>query len=452
MRRNVKAGILVSLLGGVLPISAVAAEGAHDLQLKVRGVYWNDEATGNPTATVANPRPVSYEQSALGLELNYKSPFWGKWVGFDVSGYGVLKLDDSGTPTTQLLEVGSNGQLEDNYFALGQAMVKLKWDGLGSVKLGRQFHDSLLLKSTDNRAVPDTYSGISAAMTPWKDIKIYGAAYNRYRARSTDEFESFRTEAGGNNRIKYIGILGAAYTGKPFELTAEYLNSKSFLSKFALVGAYTLPVQSTTLKLSSGVLTSRDAGSLFVCGAERELDCTGTGRIDNDGRGVYVNADWRIKNFTVGAAVTKISGFWIEDNFAVNALRPGSLTQDPGTNPFPTSAAPGQDFTNKDELATSLRLAYDWKDWVPGLRTAFKYVRGTGAHSSNKTNAAEGSENYREIDIRYSLPAIKNFSLRYHYMNYGSHIDGFTPVATINGITRQDVSQHRFYVDYAYKF
>lgn len=448
---SVTAGVLASLIGA-LPNMAAAAEGEHDLQLKVHGVYWADEGTGNPTAATPNPKKVSYEQGALGLELNYKSPWWGDVVGVDVSGYEVLKLSDSGTPTTQLVEVGNNAHLQDGYTSIGQALIKLKWHDLAQVKVGRQLHDSVLLKSTYNRANPDTYSGISAALTPLTGVKFYGAVYNRYRSRTTGTFEPFRTEANGDNTIKYISILGASYVNKPFELTAEYLNSKSYLSKFALLGGYTLPVQGGSLKLSGGVLTSKDAGPLFVCGAEKDMDCSGTSRIANDGTGVFVDAAWKISNFTLGADVAKFSGFWIEDNFAVNAIKVGALTQDPGTNPFPTSATVGPDFTNKDELATSVRFAYDWKDFIPGLKSALKYVRGTGAHSSNKTNAAEGREYYRELDARYDLPFVKNVGIRYMYLNYSSRIDGFSTVATINGMTRQKWSQHRFYIDYSYQF
>ncbi len=42
------------------------------------------------------------------------------------------------------------------------------------------------------------------------------------------------------------------------------------------------------------------------------------------------------------ARVAKFDDFWIEDNFAVDASKAGSLTQDHGTNPFPTSAGLGR--------------------------------------------------------------------------------------------------------------
>lgn len=452
MNHYIKAGILAGFLGGALSNALAATEGSHELDLKLRGQYWTEESVAYPTSTTPSPKPVSYEQAAIGAQLNYKSPFgWGV-VGVDASAYGVLKLGDSGTPTSNFVDVGNNGQLQDGYLTPAVALVKFKWDKLVLVKVGRQLQDSLLLKSTGTRPVPDTYSGASASLMPLDGLKIYGAVYDQWRARSTGEFEKFRTEATGQNRIDYVSIFGASYVNGPFALTAEYLNSKSYLSKFGVVGAYTLPVRGTKLKLSSGLFTSRDAGSLFVCGAEKEMDCTGTSRIINDGMGVYLDADWKISNFTLGLAIAKFDGLWIEDNFAVDATKTGALSQDHGTNPFPTSAGLGPDMANNDELVTSVRLAYDWKDYVPGLKTSFKYSHGSGAHSSNRANTAEGKENYRLVEVRYDLPFVKNFGIRYLYQNYDSNISGFTTSATVKGMTRQDWEQHRVYIDYVYQF
>lgn len=456
MNRNIKAGMLSVLIGWLFfPLVSAAAEGEHQLELKARGVYWNDESTAYPTTTVRSPKPSSYEQSALGVQLNYQSPYWGGFIGVDASAYGVMKLSDSGTPTTNLVELGNNGKLHDGYATVGQALIKLKFQDFSQLKVGRQFQNSLLLKSTTTRAVPDTYSGISAWLKPIAGLAVYGAVYDQWRSRSTGEFEKFRTEATARNvpnAIDYIGLVGASYSNGPVALTAEYLNAKRYLSKFGLVGAYTIPLGKDALKLSSGLFTSRDAGALFVCSAEKEMDCTGTGRIQNDGLGVYIDAEWKVSNFTLGAAVAKFDGFWVEDNFAVSANKDGSLTQDHGTNPFPTSAALGPDLTNNGETVGSVRLAYDWKDYVAGLKTAFKYARGTGARSSNLANGAEGSENYREFDVQYAMPFVKNLGLRYVYMNYDSHVDGGSTSATIKGMPRQDWEQHRFYIDYTYQF
>lgn len=456
MSQRIKRNRIPVLIAGLLlPVAAFAAEGEHNLELKVRGVYWNDESLAYPTSTTPNPKASSYEQSALGVQLNYASPYWASFIGVDASVYGVAKISDSGTPTTNLLEVGNNGQLEDSYVTAGQALVKLKYQDIAQLKVGRQIHNSLLLKSTDTRTLPDTFSGASASVKPIDGLTIYGAIYDQWRARSTGEFEKFKTEAtapGIANQIDYVSILGASYIKGPLSVTAEYLNSKNYLSKFGLVGAYTIPFDKNSLKISGGLFTSRDAGSLFVCSAEKELDCNGTAPLTNDGLGVYIDGEWKVSNFTFGAAVAKFDGFWIEDNFAVDATKSGSLTQDHGTNPFPTSASLGPDLSNRDELVGSVRLGYDFKEYIPGLKAAFKYAHGTGAKSSNKENSAEGSENYRQFDLQYAIPFVKNLSARYVYMNYDSHVENGSTSATIKGMPRQDWEQHRFYIDYSYQF
>lgn len=456
MKYRIGVGCMSALMAWqLLPGLAQAADAGHQFEVKARGVYWNDESTAVPTSTTPNPRPSSYEQSALGLQLNYQSPFWSGFVGVDASVYGVAKLGSSGVPTTNLLEVGNDGRLNDSYATFGQALIKLQYKDVAQAKLGRQLQNSLLLKSTATRAVPDTYSGISASVKPLAGLALYGALYDQWRARSSGEFEKFRTEstaAGVARDIDYVSILGASYVTGPVSVNAEYLNSKDYLSKFGVVGSYTIPFDKTPLKLSAGYFTSRDAGNLFVCGAERELDCTGTGRIKNDGTGIYLDADWKISNFTLGAAVAKFDGFWVEDNFAINAERTGSLIQDHGTTPFPTSAGLGPDFTNNGETVGSVRIAYDWKDYVQGLKTAFKYSRGTGAKRSNLVSDARGTENYREFNAQYDMPFLKNLSLRYVYMNYDSHVEGGAAFTTIKGMPRSDWEQHRLYLDYVYKF
>ncbi|MBS0347611.1 MAG: OprD family outer membrane porin [Proteobacteria bacterium] len=445
------------LLAGAAASSgaALAAEPEHFLEIVGRLNAFTDRNQAFPTSSVPNPSHAKYDQTALGVQVNYRSPFYLNFIGVDASYYGVAKLGDSGVPTSNILDVGNNGKLADQFGTLAVAAVKMKFGETAGLKLGRQLQDSLLLKSTSTRAVPDTYSGISAFVKHLPGLVAYAAAYDQWRSRSSGDFVRFRTEttaAGVANRIDYIAVLGATYKQGPFTLTGEYLNAKDYLSKLGLVGAYSIPLQASNLKLSGGILASRDAGSLFVCGAEREMDCTGTKRIQNDGKGVFVDAEWKRGNFTLGGAVAKFDGFWIEDNFAVNATKAGALTQDHGTNPFPTSSLLGPDLTNNGETVGSIRLGYDWKDYVRGLSTAFKYAHGSGAKSSNLSNTALGSESYRQLDVAYALPYLKGLAARYIYLNYDSHIDNGSPSATIKGMPRQDWIQQRFYIDYTYRF
>ena len=450
MKKQLTVRVLTALTGVMLlPSATWALDGGHELALVTKTVYWNDQSIANQLSTVTN----SYEQVAQGLQVNYKSPYLADWIGFEASLFGVVKLSNSGIPTTSMLEVGTNGKLVDSNLALAQAIVKMKFGDVAQVNVGRQLQNNLLLKSSSTRAVPDTYSGISGSVKLAQGLKIYGSVLDQWRARSSDTFEKFRTESTTvPNAIDYIGIAGVSYAAGPIAITAEYLNAKDYLAKYGVVGSYTLPFDKDSVKLSGGVFNSRDAGSLFVCGAEKELDCKGTAQTSNNATGVYLDIDWKVSNWTLGAAVSKFDGLWIEDNFAANAVQTGKLNQDHGTNPFPTSSALGPDFANNGETAWSVRAAYNWKNFVPGLSTALKYVKGTGAQSSNLTNTAVGAESYRELTIRYDVPMIKNLGITFIHGGYSSNVDNYTAAANIKGMTRSSWDLDRLYIDYSYKF
>lgn len=107
---------------------------------------------------------------------------------------------------------------------------------------------------------------------------------------------------------------------------------------------------------------------MFKCAAEADLDCIKGQQISNRGNGYFFDINWMIKRFELGVAISKFDGFWIEDNFSTHSDRTGGLTQDHGTNPFPTSSAIGPDFTNNDETAVALRFRYNWSDVIQASR------------------------------------------------------------------------------------
>ncbi|MFI7919221.1 outer membrane porin, OprD family, partial [Acinetobacter baumannii] len=88
-----------------------------------------------------------------------------------------------------LLEVENNGKLDQNFAAFGQLYLKAKLGDKGEIKLGRQLHDSLLLKSTNNRAAPDTFSGARGQFQLNDQLQTYIAYYDRWKPRSMDSFE-----------------------------------------------------------------------------------------------------------------------------------------------------------------------------------------------------------------------------------------------------------------------
>ncbi|QID17922.1 OprD family porin [Nitrogeniibacter mangrovi] len=429
---------LLPFMLGALAVSGTATAAdteGHSLELKTRGIYFDRDYEND-----AKDR----SQSALGLQLNYESPYFRDFIGIGLSGYSVTKLGASGHLTSDILSVDKDGDVHDSFGKIGQAFVKLKFKDVVSAKLGRQVHKSLLLSSSGSRAIPNTFSGGTIDIKPMKGLKVYGAMYNEWSPRSDAHFHEFKTDRSDEGDIDYIGLIGVSYDAGPFSVDLEYLKSDNFLRKTGLVASYTFDLANKSkLKLTGGVHTSHDDGKLFVTGAESgELDDedvpgskAGTTASDNDGLGVYVAADWSFGNVLLGGAVAKFDGAWIEDNFA----------GDHGTNVFPTGGVLA-DFTNRDERVWMLKAGYNWKDYIKGLKTTISYKKGTGARNSHVPALGKADESELALDVRYAIPLLKGLGVRYTYLDYKSDKTG-----RLDGV-KDDERDHRLYIDYTYRF
>lgn len=439
-----------SLIALCSPYVVADEQDSSSLELKFNTRYFSD--TGRAHATIANPNPQStqYEQSAFGIELNYQSAYYHDLIGLDASLYTALKLADSGAPSVQLFDVTSNGQVDNHFSSLGILALKAKFGEKGELKIGRQKVDTLLIKSTFNRAVPDTFSGVNLTYRPLPNWKTYAGYYNKWQPRTADKFTSFVTDK--NQKINHVAVLGTQYQYDRWAVHAEYLNSDRYLKKYGLLLDYTLPLSASRLNLRSGAMFSRNAGALFTCGAETDLDCMKGQNIENRGQGYFVEATWKKNNWELGAALTKIHGFWIEDNYSTRSVRDQILIQDNGTNPFPTSTLIGPDFTNKNELAWMTRVKYDWQNHVKGLSTELKYIAGSGAHQSNIQSDVIGKEHFSEFTLAYRMPYLRNLDFRYSYLTYHSSFEREHLSQKINGMLRSDWHQHRVALTYTYKF
>jgi hypothetical protein len=428
--------LTVLVAAALAPAFAQAADdNAQTLELKSRLIHFDREYENS-----ANDR----SQSALGLQLNYESAYFGDVIGFGLSGYSVTKLGASGRITSDILSVDKDGDAHDSFGKLGQAFIKLKYQDAVRATLGRQVHKSMLLSSSGSRAIPNSFSGGSVEVKPMKGLTFYGAIYNEWSPRSDAHFYEFKTDRSAEGDIKYIGIFGANYKDGPIAANFEYLNSKDFLAKFGLVGSYTFNLANKDkLTLTAGVHTSKDDGKLFVTGAESaELDDEdvpgaklGTTPSHNDSTAVYLEGEWVHGGLKLGAALAKFDGAWIEDNFA----------GDHGTNPFPTGGVLA-DMTNDGEFAWMLSAGYDWKKILPGLTTTASIKRGSGAQNSHVAALGKADEQELALDVRYKIPAVKGLSFRYLYLDYNSDKTG-----RLDGV-KEDETDHRIYLDYSYRF
>lgn len=424
----------------------------HSLDLRSRVVQFDvDQLTSGTT----NP---DFKQAALGLQLEYKSPFINNFIGVEASAFQVNKLSASGAVKNELVPymAGSTTQVANSWNAIGKAFIKIKSGDVFEARIGRQSQNSLLLKSTYSRAVEDTYNGVSYSLKPVAGLRLYGSVYDSWMPRAGDSFVKLGTEqspaAGQVTKvIDNIAIMGGQYVSGPYQLDVESLNSKNYLRKYAAVGSYTLPLKNKDqVKLSVGSSTSANSGILFTCSAEKELDTATT--CFNKGRGVYLSSEWKTGNLTLTGAVAKFNGLWIEDNFAgSNPAKAGSLIQDHGTNFFPTGSTSGNDITNDGELARMVRVSYNWNTSVPGLVTSASYKLGTGAKNNANPTLGSGKEKETEVDVRYALPVIKGLNARYNYLRYSADVTGVLNAITAGG-SKTFRRDHRIYLDYTYKF
>ncbi|ARU87236.1 OprD family outer membrane porin [Pseudomonas sp. M30-35] len=417
-----------------LPTLAAAADG-QTLELKTRAIYFDRDYESD-----SNDR----NQGGLGLQLNYESAYLADIVGVGLSGYSVTKLEASGRNSSDVLSVDNDGDFEDSFGKLGQAFLKLKYQGIASGKIGRQLHKSLLLSSSNSRAIPNTYSGASFDLKPFNGLTLYGAWYDKWSSRSDSSFVGFQTDTSSKGAINALENYGASYLNGPFNLNIEYLRAQEFLNKTGVVASYTFKLaNASNLKLTAAMHTSKDDGKLFVTGAESaEYDdedeagaVVGQTRSQNDGKGVYLAADWVFSNIELGGAITKFSDAWIEDNYA----------GDHGTNPFPTAGVLA-DFSNRDEKVWMLKAGYKWDQLAKGLKTVVSYKSGSDARNSANTSLGKADESELAFDLSYQIPAVKGLAFRYIFLDYNSDKTG-----RLDGV-KEDQTDHRLYLDYTFSF
>ncbi len=433
-----KAHRTLSLLAGAflfcLGAGSSAAEDlfkGHELTTKFRIVSFDRDFENS-----ADDR----EQTAIAIQADYTSPQFWNAVGVGLSGYVVEKLNAGGADEEDVLTLDADGNV-DGFGLLGQAYLNFTLGDSFSSKIGRQVHKSIFLNSSTSRAVPNTFQGVSAKFQPLTALSIYGAVYNKWSRRSSDSFEGFATDVSQKGDISYVGLLGFEYEIGPFTVEFEYLESKEFLRKFGLRGTYVHHQKESRWRFTGGIFTSSDAGNLFVTGSEGDHDdedvagsTPGVTPSGNDGLGGYIEAAWKKGNVELSGALTLIDEIWLEDNY----------TGDHGRNPFPTRTRIGPDLTNTGETVISLRLDYDWKDFVAGLKMDISAGFGFDAENSVDSSLGTADENWFRFRLTYEIPAVEGMKFTGIFHTYNSDETG-----SVDGV-KEDERDIRLYLDYVY--
>lgn len=384
------------------------------------------------------------QQAGLGLILDYHSGNLPGGVAVRVAGYHLQKIWADGRKTADLLSADNSGNLDSWYSQIGEASLEWRWPGGFFWQIGRQRASSLQLQSSGQRALPDTYEGLSGQYQGQR-IQFYGSWFNRWSPRNDNNFRSLGTDLSAS-AIDHLSILGFSFQHENIKLESEWLASSGYLKKYGLRGSYRwlladATTTNQTVKLSGGYFVSVGHGRAFLVGAEAdELDDEDGAAAGIPGRhrgeGGYLQAELENGPWRLTLVRSGFGNAWLEDNFA----------GDHGTNPFPTRSILYPDLTNTNEIAWQLALGYVWSGRLSGLSITTAHTRGTGAENSVDPRFGTGDESYRELLVAYRPPAIGGLSLQWRYQDYRGDIEG-----AVDGI-KNDLKEHRIFLDYSHRF
>ncbi len=424
-----RAGGLLLVIATIVwsPWTVAGPDKDYTLDLKLRFMHYDRDFEN---------KSKDRAQNGAGITAHYISLRWLDVVRLGLSGQISVKGIADSLQKTDVLFVENNHARSHAVFA--ESYLEFLPISNASIKLGRQQHKSMLLRSK-TRILPSTFQGVSAYYQPEKALKLYGAVYNKWSPRASPDFEQFDTDLTENGAIDYVMLFGTQYRLGDLRVHAEYLRSDDYLSKLGIKTNYDYKLdQNKTVEFKAGLFGLYDAGQLFATGADDGvLDTTTTGVVDSyNSVAAYVGTALHYQQSEFGLYYTKVGNAWLEDNFA----------GDHGANPFPANTI-GPDLTNKNESVWVVEYKQKWHPFgVPNLKTRIAYAYGGGAENTISRHLGHGSEQWLETDIHYqfvNMPALKT---RLRYRAYRSDETG-----SVKGI-KEDQNDLRFTVDYTYHF
>lgn len=381
-------------------------------------------------------------QSGAGVVMRHVHGLVDNKFSVGAAAYGAQKLFTSGRVTEDLLPV-ADGALQ-SFALLGEAYVEYRPTKTLKLTAGRTRHRSLLLRSK-TRVLASTFQGIGANWEPDKQIQVYAHRFSKWSPRARDSFESFQTNVSAPGAINHIWIAGLDVSTSlvilgDLRMQMEYLEANDYLRKAILVASIDRPFsEQLALSLEAGLASSHDAGTLFVDGANDDLDSdpfSQTQRLDHEGVGAYLALSLTTAHHRFGVTHSRFADPWLEDSFA----------NDHGTTPFPTKTY-GPELTNKNESIWMLEYQYSATSKLfQGLKTNLAVASGKHAENSVSADIGLAQESWVEFDIEYQSPRWKSLHARLRYRQYDSSIDG-----SVTGV-KDDREEWRLNVSYRHSF
>ena len=393
-----KSHLYVLVSGLCYSLTAPAALANSETQFSVKAAHYDREFSNqNNTRT----------QTGVGLILRHQQSFLNKLIELKGAAYSAIKLASSGQVRQDLLTI-RNGDTS-GFSLLGEASIQLNLSPNLSVEYGRLRHDSMLLESK-TRLLPSSFQGFNINWAASKNHRVYVNRYTKWSERANPNFNDFNTGVDSDSVINAILIAGTESKfqisdSQTAELNIEVLESKNYLRKVGVVGQLKHSINDkSSIKLKGSLQSSRDAGNLFVVGANSTLDSVEQNldtqlsnsqipnpKLKHDGIGAYLSAEYKFKQSSITLGITKIGDAWLEDNF----------DNDHGTTPFPTRTF-GPDLTNTNETVWLGEYQYQWKRGIlKGLSSKFSIAKGMDIENSIDSALGRAEEQWWSAEARY---------------------------------------------------
>ena len=398
-------GLIASSLGLLMPATAQADFTADSkVKMELKNFYLDRKYIGS-TSDV-----YSWSQ---GADLQYFSGYTDTAVmlGLDASATGAVTLDSQGNDGS-LPYYAADDETADNYGRVG-ATIKAKYSKT-ELKVG-DYRPHLPIAWDDTSRQLDTiYEG---AVLESKEVdKLTFTAGRFWKAvtrESSDKEKLYTYKYSGEGRSDGLDFAGASYQFiKGLNGTYFYGKMNDFYQQQYFGLDYMAPLSdSVKLKTDVRYFTNKDDGKAYA------------GNIDAD---------------AIGAMFTLLSG---NHMFAVSYQDLSGDTVFPTPNgaipqPYLLHWSPTA-FIMPDERSYGIRYAYNFKDYVPGLKLFARYITADDIDIAGGTDETQSE---RAVYVSYEVqnPAFKGlkFDLR-DILNHQSFSDGYEEIRFITTYTRE---------------
>jgi hypothetical protein len=338
-----------------------------DLKLHYRSYYFDRE---NPENGSKN------EAGAFGGWTSYKSGWLFDTFGIGGTIYGSGRLygpkDRDGT---SLLKPGQQG-----FYVAGEAYAALRYRDYFLLKGYRQLIDLPYINPIDNRMIPNTFEGITAAGKV--DIVEYLAGYLwKIKPRNEDRFISMSKQAGAPGTHDGVSLAWLRVTPLPgLRITAAEQYGIDTFNTVYLEGDYLMPLdESWKLRLGGQFTDQRAVGDELARSAAKRSWST-------QHEGMRLQALYRELTLTSAFSITSS----------------GNSIQTPWGNSPNYTLMMDRDFNRANEKAVLFGAAYDFSKVIAqGLSANFNVAAGWHAINPRTRASAPDQREYNvTVDAR----------------------------------------------------